>query len=288
MSVEESSTVGARRRPWLAAVLGVAALGLGHLYAGRPYRGLLAHALVLLASLTTAWAIVSARGPLSIVAPLAGLLLVWILLVRDGAACAHAAGYGYQRQPYNRWWVYGLVFLSAQIVGTVAADHVRNDWVQAFKFPSSSMDPTLRVGDHLLVDKRAYRASDPQRGDIVVFQNSNTQDKPWLKRIIGLPGETVEVRDKHIFIDGSAISDPSAHFTDEGPAKKTRRDMMAPVTLAENDFFVVGDNRDRSYDSRFWGAVPRHDIFGKASVVYFSWDPDAGTVRWNRIGMPIE
>jgi len=164
---------------------------------------------------------------------------------------------------------------------------IRTHLAQAFKFPSSSMAPTLLIGDHLIVDKRAYNLREPQRGDLVVFIYPPDRSKVFIKRVIGLPGETVELRNKHVLINGSEVGDSHAKFSDDDRTVAPR-DSMAPFSLPHGSYFVVGDNRDRSYDSRFWGPVAREDLLGRARVIYFSWDTDASRVRWDRIGRLLE
>ena len=183
---------------------------------------------------------------------------------------------------------------------------IRTWVVQAFKIPSGSMEPTLLIGDHLLVLKSAYGVrlpfsgrviipvGDPKRGDVIVFRFPEDRDKDFIKRIIGLPGETVEIRNKVIYINGKPIPDPWGHYSDRMilPPGLQPRDNFGPVKVPPGHYFVMGDNRDQSYDSRFWfggkgGFVPRRDILGKAWIIYWSWKEPGFGVRWNRIGMII-
>lgn len=199
---------------------------------------------------------------------------------------------------------------------------IRSCVVQAFKIPSGSMLGTLHIGDHLLVTKFFYDLKvpltdwklplfDPAREDVVVFQHGHeiptltTDPERWLecglsmlgeqddscprdfiKRIVGLPGEEVEVRDKHIFINGQLLEE--AYVQHRDPRRMIRpRDNFGPVIVPEDNYFVLGDNRDESLDSRFWGFVSRDRIKGKAWRVYWSWEHDRGP-RWERIGRAIE
>ncbi len=194
-------------------------------------------------------------------------------------------------------------YLEALIWAVLLALVIRTWGVQAFKIPSGSMKPTLLVGDHLLVSKSAYGIKlpftgqvlipigDPQRGDIVVFLFPEDRDKDFIKRIVGLPGETVEVRNKLVYVNGKRLPDPWAHFSDRIilPPGIQPRDNFGPVKIPADHYFVMGDNRDESYDSRFWfggkgGFVPREDILGKAFIIYWSWRDNTFGVRWSRIG----
>ena len=193
----------------------------------------------------------------------------------------------------------------ALIVAAVLALIIRTFVVQAFKIPSGSMEDTLLIGDHLLVNKFIYGTQlpfsddpflvvrEPERGDIVVFEFPEDKDKSYfdrrdfIKRVVGLPGDTVEVRNKNVFINGERYITPEAVYKD-GNLIAGPRDNMPPITVPEGSYFVMGDNRDRSYDSRFWRFVDRSAIKGLAFIKYWSWDSVEFMPRWGRIGRMIE
>ena len=178
---------------------------------------------------------------------------------------------------------------------------IRTFIVQAFKIPSGSMIPTLQIGDHILVNKLAYgvripfleeymlKFAKPQRGDVVVFIFPEDRSKDFIKRVIGVAGDSVEVRGKKVYINGKQVDDPHAHFEGDDPqtAGLPSRDDYGPRTVPENHIFVMGDNRDRSYDSRFWGYVDLNEVRGKAFLIYWSWDGGDRWVRWERLGSLI-
>lgn len=193
--------------------------------------------------------------------------------------------------------------LEALIWAVVLALLIRTWVAQAFKIPSGSMKPTLLIGDHLLVSKSSYGIKlpfsdrvliplgNPQRGDIVVFRFPEDHDKDFIKRAIALPGETVEVRNKQVVINGQPLTDSWAHYSDRIilPPGVQPRDNFGPVTVPPEHYFVMGDNRDQSYDSRFWfggkgGFVSAKDILGRAIVIYWSWEDESFGVRWSRLG----
>jgi len=171
---------------------------------------------------------------------------------------------------------------------------IRTFVVQAFKIPSGSMLPTLQIGDHILVNKFIYGPRlevpltqwslgqlpglrEPRAGDVVVFIYPKERDKDFIKRIVAVAGQTVEARGNTLLIDGKQVEDAHAHYE-----KRDHVD-FGPYTVPAGHVFVMGDNRDESYDSRFWGPVPIQDIKGLAMVIYWSWGGE-NFVRWDRLG----
>jgi signal peptidase I len=166
---------------------------------------------------------------------------------------------------------------------------IRTFIVQAYKIPSGAMKHSILVGDHILVNKFIYASKKPQRGDIIVFKYPVDLKKDFIKRVVGLPGDTIEGRDKIIYVNNESLEEPYAAHTDPHiyPKGKQERDNFGPITVPENAFFVMGDNRDQSFDSRYWGFVDRKSIKGKAFVIYWSQDKENRQVRWDRIGKPL-
>ncbi|HDD53634.1 MAG TPA: signal peptidase I [Thermosulfidibacter takaii] len=186
-------------------------------------------------------------------------------------------------------WEYAKSILIALIIALL----IRTFIVQAFRIPSGSMIPTLLVGDHILVNKLAYRFGEPHRLDVVVFKFPLDSNKDYIKRVIGLPGDRLKIVNKVVFINGKPLKEPYARHTDSRtiPRGIQPRDNYGPVVVPPGHYFVMGDNRDSSYDSRFWGFVSRKALIGKALIIYFSWDPHGANplhwVRWRRIGRLI-
>ncbi len=189
-------------------------------------------------------------------------------------------------------------YVEAIIIAILIAVVVRTFIVQAYKIPSRSMVPTLLVGDHLLVNKFIYGVkvpffrktiipiTDPQKGDIVVFIYPNDRDKDYIKRVIGVSGDRIEIKNKIIFLNGKQYSDSYGIYSDNitYPASMQPRDNFGPVTVPPNSLFVMGDNRDESADSRFWGFVDLKDVEGKAFIIYWSWNREENNLRWQRFG----
>jgi signal peptidase I len=229
------------------------------------------------------------------------------------------------RRPWRlRWfseWMF-ILFCAVVVVFFVA----RPFFVEAFKIPSGSMENTLLVGDFLFVNKAVYGAEvpfvhvrlpalqHPKRGEILVFEYPPNPEKDYVKRLVGLPGDTVEMRDGTVYIDGTALVEPYVVHTDPnsdpGEAEfawqrpflvrtaeastHPSRNNWGPLVVPEGNYFVLGDNRDNSADSRYWGFVPDSLVRGRPMFVYYSYEPDATrrvpwltNVRWSRIGTRV-
>ena len=188
----------------------------------------------------------------------------------------------------------------ALVVAFLIAMVIRAFILQAYRIPSSSMEDTLLKGDHILATKFTYGLTIPfttnkiwgadripQRGDIIIFTFPQNHAMDFVKRVIGLPGDTLEVRDKKVYINGKPYVTGTEKYTDpfsltQGQGKV--RDNYGPVVVSPGHVFVMGDNRDQSYDSRFWGQVPIENIKGKAFIIYFSWTSEKPWIRYWRIG----
>ncbi|MBW1846792.1 MAG: signal peptidase I [Deltaproteobacteria bacterium] len=203
--------------------------------------------------------------------------------------------------------------IEAITLAIILALFIRTFVVQAFKIPSGSMKETLLVGDHILVNKFIYGIKipfikktlipikNPQREDIIVFKYPIDPKKDFIKRVIGIPGDVIEIRDKQIFINGKNFGDKvyeSYKDPDKIPAESSHRDNYGPVTVPLESLFVMGDNRDNSHDSRFWGFVPLEDVKGKAFLIYWSsvlprgwiwnWNWETLILRWDRLGKTLK
>ena len=196
--------------------------------------------------------------------------------------------------------------IEAIIIAVLLALVIRTFIVQAFKIPSGSMLPTLQIGDHILVSKFIYGVkmpftgatlipiSNPKANDIVVFQFPKNPELDYIKRVIAVGGDKVEIRDKKIFINDKPFDDLHGVFKDPliHPANFDPRDNFGPTTVPEGKIFAMGDNRDNSFDGRFWGFVDLKAVRGKAWVIYWSWDVQQPlfsldrlqSIRWSRLG----
>ncbi len=290
-----------RRIPWIAGLLSILVTGLGHVYNGQAKRAVRLYCVLWVIVLAAGIIMVALPTPFNIALTTIAIAIgfaLYLYVIIDSIRTTRKIGDTYQLKAYNRWYIYLAVVVLSGFVAPMLI--VRVMVVQAYKIPQSSMLPTLQIGDHIATNKLSYgiripfwqeyliRHGKPGRGDVVVFVYPVDRSNDFIKRVIGVEGDRVEIRNKKVFINGEPIEDPHASFQDTSPGGVHLRDNYGPRSVPKGHIFVLGDNRDRSYDSRFWGFVPLRDVKGKAFVIYWSWDRDKGSVRWSRIGMEIK
>jgi len=190
-------------------------------------------------------------------------------------------------------------YSEAIITALVLALIIRAYVVQAFKIPSGSMLSTLQIGDHILVTKFIYGTKipftdikilsfrEPQRGDIIVFKYPKDPKRDFIKRVIAVGGDVIEGKNKVIYLNKEPIEEDYIQHTDMN-INLLQRDNFGPIQVPDGKFFVMGDNRDASLDSRFWGFVDQKEILGKALIIYWSWDGERHLPRLKRLGRLIE
>lgn len=281
-----------KRRPVVAAVLALLGPGLGYLYNGK-----LSHAVVSvlvflgfsnvffvqLVSETTAQSSMRLFLGFGLVVYVLHALLAW------HAACKQ--GENFVRRRFNRWYYYVIWWLAVVVLILATAPQFGN--YRIFQSPSQSMETTLRWNERFVANMDAYRQYGPARSDVVIFICPCDSATLYLKRCLAVPGDTVEIIDKKFYVDGEAVEEPSGlQFIDTTSTGELRihprpsdgvdsRDNYGPYEVPPGQYFLVGDNRDNSYDSRFFGFVPKDMILGKAIRIWYSDD-------WNRLWLPIE
>jgi signal peptidase I len=203
-------------------------------------------------------------------------------------------------------------YFESLVIAVILALFIRTFVVQAFKIPTGSMEQNLLIGDHLLVNKFVFGPAasgierallpmkDIARGDVLVFKYPEDPERDFIKRVIGLPGDQIEVRHKRVFVNGKPLDEPYVFHMEEPPplpenptsadvhpSNGDPREFYAPVTVPPNHYFAMGDNRDNSQDSRYWGFLPRDYVKGRALVIYWSYDGATGNMltgtRWGRL-----
>jgi signal peptidase I len=290
----------ATRKPWIAATLALFCTGLGHWYCGRIVRGvalLLASLVFVPAAALAAWSsspnVILASMGLAVAAYMAVLLFA----VVDAWRLAARIGENYTLRDYNHGLVYGALILIGVTYPWGAAYIVRDRLLEAFLIPSASMAPTILPGDRVLVNKLEYRLREPHRFDVVVFRVPDNSGQRFIKRLIGLPGDQVEVKAGRVLINGQELPQQAAPLPPPpGASGEVRWEThdgrihrllagdgdaaadLPPQTVPPHAYFVLGDNRDRSHDSRHFSFVPAADLVGEAQCIYYP------AMAWERLG----
>lgn len=295
-----------KRYWWLAAILSYLLPGLGQFYNGRLTKGLLLHFCY------TTWGGVVfiilfniLRYPLSHtrIMFLAGVtaiaFLIHLFIIIEAIRDARKLGPEMHPASYQKWYIFLLVLVVSLSVEHSVSLTVRQHIAKPYRIPGPSMKPTLEIGDYLISNQLYFTTRNPNRGDIVIHQYPKDIKQTYVKRIIGLPGDTIRIVNQSVFVDGHLFEEPYIQHIDSKiiSAEFSPRDNFGPVIIPENEYFVMGDNRDNSSDSRFWGTVSRQYIHGKPAFIYWSWDDEMPawkifrhflTIRLNRFGRLIE
>jgi signal peptidase I len=302
-----SSTADGRqdltRNPVWAILLSVAATGLGHIYCGRLLKGLI----LFFASFAFAPIIVitaqNAASPSMLALVIASILIlaaIFFYALIDAGLLARKTGPGYQVKEYNRWYIYLLFIVVALSYPTNLASSIRENVLHPFKIAAQSMAPGIVRGDRILLNKAIYKIKAPARGDVVIFVYPDDRRIYYIKRIVALPGDTIEISNNKLLINDRPLSYTKP---ESGPAKDPDSDSTIQTLVEDNDghrypilvdgaqtvnlpkftvphgsCYVLGDNRSQSKDSRTFGAVPLADVKGRVDYIYWP----AGS--WSRFG----
>lgn len=259
-------------RALLAVLFSLWQPGLGQLYAGRPRRAL-AFALVVFA---LAFAFITGLVGRSFTVGMAWVLLGVIAQVASAVDAGRLAWRQSANRPwYGRWYVCAPLGLVVVVAGWFCLESVQVQ--KTYHLPSASMEPTLERGDHVVAAFDVFESAPPARGDIVLFVSPEDSRSELMKRVVALGGDVIEVRDKKIYLNGYEIeepwavhADPSTLVRDDSPNRYFQRDQLGPVTVPEGHLFVLGDNRDFSRDSRFYGPVSIDSVRGAPLYVYWA------------------
>ena len=289
------------RKPWLAAALTLLTPGLGQLYVGAPKRAFVAWAATMLAVVVGVVMVLVLPGRLELLVGLPIIFGVPVVVAVDAMRLARARGGSYERRWYNRWYVYATgVAISTFVVGPAVESFLQYAG-SAFRLPSASMAPTLLPGDYILASplKRA-----PNHEELVVYQSERGM---FVHRIVGVGRDTLEMREGHLIVNGRTAEERYVIPADADPVLPElawQRQLLlrradtasyrpslsnwGPLVLPPEQYFVLGDNRGASADSRYIGLVPRGSIRARPAIVYFSRDPQSGRMRWSRIGLRVD
>jgi signal peptidase I len=304
-----------QRRSIVAVVLTLLAPGLGHLYLGLPWRALAIWLCSLALTASAFYGILSLPPSLVV-----GWLPVLVRIAFVAWAAWDAARRARIAAPaeawYQRWYVLALICLALATALRPFVTAGERRIVEAFRIPSGSMEPTVLIGDYLYTDMRGSARTSVTRGSLVVFTSVEERGLKALKRVVALGGDTVAMRAGRLFVNGAPVDEPyveslaSLHGADADQRASmlkwqdpllTVRDSVSlhpdlndwgPLVVPHETLLLLGDNRQASYDSRFWGPLPRRNLLGRPTMIYYSYDPGTGAllpfltaIRWSRMGI---
>jgi signal peptidase I len=309
---EETVNTKHRRLPWLAVVLSWIMAGLGHIYCGRFIKGLIFTFLVCIFIPVFFGALSVGQSSVRVVVIILSFLIsivIWLVAIIDSWHTAKHTPASYTLKDYNRWYVYVLLVLMGTGGSTQIAFNIRATLLEAFRVPAASSYPTIVPNDRLLANKLAYKNRDPERGDLIVFLNPKDRRQNYIKRVVAIAGDTVEIKDGQLYINDeqlqrqelsqSALNNIRIEFSGKllegdvfeesngdakykiflaGPPHNEASTDFAKMTVPEYHCFVLGDNRNLSFDSRSFGPIPLATIKGRADYLYFP------AKDWSRFG----
>ena len=274
------------RKPWVAGLLSAICTGLGQFYCGKIKRGIVLFFLFQIVSLLVYRLGVIPLPKVNLI--LMGLVLsaCYLFIIYDAVKIARRMDPSEPTTPYNKWYYYLAYytiasFLISPLVKTITQQYS----VRSYKHPSGSMISSLLPGDYVLADNFNYIFQKPERGDVVVFLYPKNEKRIFVSRVIGLPGEMVEIKDFKVYINDTVLDEPYALV---GKEEKHNQKNMASRLVPESYVFLLGDNRQWSKDSRHFGYVHLDSIRGKLKTIYFSRDKNKDGILWNRIGALVD
>ncbi|MHC4242127.1 MAG: signal peptidase I [Planctomycetota bacterium] len=309
---EETLNIKHRRLPWLAVVLSWIMAGLGHIYCGRFAKGLIFTFLVCIFIPVFFGALSVGPSSVRVMVIILSLLIsivIWLAAIIDSWHTAKHTSASYTLKDYNRWYVYVLLVLMGTGGSTQIAFNIRTTLLEAFRVPTASNYPTIVPNDRILANKIAYKHNDPKRGDLIVFLNPKDWRQNYIKRVIAIAGDSVEIKDGQFYVndkqlqrqklaqstlnnirfeirgeplEGDIFEETNGNaqykiFLAEPPHNRTSTDFVK-MTVPEHHCFVLGDNRNLSVDSRHFGPIPLATIKGRADYLY------CPAKDWSRFG----
>lgn len=270
-----------KRKPWLSALLNFLLAGLGQLYCGHMTKAIVIFIINLIVmNISFAFLVFLEIHPLNSILFAFVTLSMWIFLILNGYKAAGKVSSDYSLQPFNKWYLYTILIIALSFTEEFVIPVFGN--YKFYAIPSQNMENTLLVGDYILADLNAYKIENPEPGDIVIFLFPGDLQTKYIKRCVAIQGDTVLLKDKKLFVNGLRFPDEeSAKYIDttaDGLQKimprreggKDSRDNFGPYLVPSASYFMMGDSRDNSYDSRYWGAVHQDLILGKLIRIHFS------------------
>lgn len=281
-----------RRHPWVALLFAIPPAGLGHLYSGKPKA-----AVIWLA----AWVVVASAffevlrygdfHPANVLLPVSIVVGLYVTHWVSAWRTARRQPADYRLRSYNRWYYYVAWYVGVWVILSCVV--LLSDPPKGYGVPSVSMANTIQMGETILADMTAYQTESPKPGDIVVFYHPLYRQQLYMKRCVAGPRDTVEIRDKALYVNGERFPDPpgvihidtlpdgSQHVLERKADGEYTRDNWGPRVVPTGSYFMLGDNRDDSNDSRYYWTVPGELVIAK--VIRIGYSPD-----WDRIGLRLE
>lgn len=274
----------------LSAILTFFMIGLGQIACGKIKRGVVLYILSQILFIAAVFIAIRPFPPFNIIAAGLIFLSVFLFVIIDSILIAKNPDNTLKLKPLIGYSL--LIFITivdSSLVEPVIKKTIKDNYVQTFKIPSGSMIPSLLIGDHILVNKQAYKNNGPKRGDIIAFDLPEDASRTFLRRVVGVDGDVIEIKNRQLYVNGKKYNENYIIYTDTRSPSENREpiDYYGPVTVPKGSFFVLGDNRNNSYDSRYWGFLASEKIKGKTATIYWSWDKENNKVRWARIGKPV-
>jgi signal peptidase I len=259
-----------KRKPILAFLLSLVTPGLGQIYNGQFKKGILYLVGFFLAYIIFSFLLLKFYGMICYLIIMVGFFLFILLDALLGAIKSKAIAL----KSYNKWYIYLIIFLlGSAVIRPLLGWTIKNNIARAYKIPSSGMKPALLVGDHLIANMRIYKSEKPRRGDMIIFEYPKDPSQDFIKRVIGMEGEKVELINNKIYINDKLLDDPWGYFEDDSSTKGLPvLERFGPVVVPKDSLFVLGDNRNNSQDSRFFGFVDIRKVRGKALYLYWAKD----------------
>jgi signal peptidase I len=255
-----------KRNPFLAALASLLTCGLGQLYNGKPFKAAAAYIFWLVCAAFWTFAPLSSSLSWLLAAFILNIIVIVIPIIDSFRDARKSKELTLRR--YNRWYVYlAIILVQLFLISPVFKGLIFSS-TRAFKFPSGSMDPTLEIGDRVVVNPKAYTQTTPRRGDIAVLKYPKDESVFYLKRVIGLPGEKVEMIGRTVYVNDLPLKESHTKYIN----LVSIYDHYGPYWLSKDEYFLLGDNRDNSQDSRFLGSVDRSKFIGKVGYIYWAKD----------------
>ena len=301
-----------KRSAIIAAIISLLFPGLGHIYSGSPKRGIILYTLswILLIVVILSGVLSTFKGLVVFIC----LGIGYIIFIAVDAFLIARKQTDYELKSYNKWYIYLIYAIFVLFIPEIIFPITQNLGYKPYHIPAGSMIPTLNIGDQIMVDMKHYKKNHPKRGDIIVFELPEDEDEPErkglysIKRVIGLPGDIIDIKGRGLIINNkkvdqqflsafSLINNELSINADKyletvsdrnfeviyvkGLDSMIKGKLEYPITVPENHLFILGDNRDNSYDSRFWKFLPKENILGKPKYIYYSSESE-------RIGTEVE